>query len=92
MVSVKCLTYSTDKVSACADVKLPDGPNVIRLLRSPEEATIFAERTVQLLTVHFRLSLSKSKGKTIPVGAWTGPEGSKRLRLPHINTIGTRRP
>ena len=28
-------------------------------------------------------------GKTIPVLVWTGPEGSRRLRLPDIKTIGT---
>jgi hypothetical protein len=30
-------------------------------------------------------------GKTIPLQAWTGPEGSRRMRLPDFNTIGTRR-
>jgi hypothetical protein len=29
------------------------------------------------------------KGKAIPVQARTGPEGSRRLRLPHYKTIGT---
>jgi hypothetical protein len=29
------------------------------------------------------------KGKTIPIQAWTGPEGSRRLRLPDFKTIGT---
>jgi hypothetical protein len=29
------------------------------------------------------------KGKTIPLQALTGPEGSRRLRLPDFNTIGT---
>jgi len=33
----------------------------------------------------------KGKGKAIPLQAWTGPEGSRRLRLPHFKTIGTRR-
>jgi hypothetical protein len=28
-------------------------------------------------------------GKAIPLQAWTGPEGSKRLRLPDFKTIGT---
>jgi hypothetical protein len=28
-------------------------------------------------------------GKEIPVQAWTGPEGSRRLRLPDFQTIGT---
>ena len=29
------------------------------------------------------------KGKAIPLQAWTGPEGSRRLRLPNFKTIGT---
>jgi len=31
----------------------------------------------------------KSIGKGIPLQAWTGPEGSRRLRLPDFKTIGT---
>jgi hypothetical protein len=31
---------------------------------------------------------SHKKGKTIPLQAWTGPEGSRRLRLPDFKTIG----
>jgi hypothetical protein len=29
------------------------------------------------------------KGKAIPLQAWTGPEGSRRLRLSDFKTIGT---
>jgi hypothetical protein len=29
------------------------------------------------------------KGKAIPLQALTGPEGSRRLRLPDFKTIGT---
>ena len=29
------------------------------------------------------------KGKAIPLQTWTGPEGSRRLRLPDFKTIGT---
>jgi len=29
----------------------------------------------------------KSKGKAIPLEAWTGPEGSRRLRLPDFKKI-----
>jgi hypothetical protein len=29
------------------------------------------------------------KGKTIPLQAWTGPEGSRRLKLPDFKTVGT---
>jgi hypothetical protein len=32
----------------------------------------------------------KGKGKAIPLQAWTGPEGSRRLRLPDFKTISTR--
>jgi len=31
----------------------------------------------------------KKKGKPIPLQAWTGPEGSRRMRLPDFKTIGT---
>jgi hypothetical protein len=30
-----------------------------------------------------------SKGKAIPLQAWTGPEGCSRLRIPDINTVVT---
>jgi len=29
------------------------------------------------------------QGKAIPLQAWTGPEGSRRLRLPDFKTIST---
>jgi len=32
---------------------------------------------------------SSKKGKAIPLQAWTGPEGSRRLRLSDFKTIGT---
>jgi hypothetical protein len=31
----------------------------------------------------------KGEGKAIPLQALTGPEGSRRLRLPDFKTIGT---
>jgi hypothetical protein len=33
----------------------------------------------------------KVKGKAIPLQAWTGPQGSRRLRLSDFKTIGIRR-
>jgi hypothetical protein len=33
----------------------------------------------------------KDKGKAIPSQAWRSPEGSRRLRLPDIKTVSTRR-
>jgi hypothetical protein len=35
------------------------------------------------------VDLNLVKGKAIPLQAWTGPEGSRRLRLPDFRTIGT---
>jgi len=29
------------------------------------------------------------KGRAIPLQAWTGPEGSRWLRLPDFKTVGT---
>jgi len=37
------------------------------------------------VTVQYR----NIKGKAITLQAWTGPEGSRRLRLPDFKTIGT---
>jgi len=36
-----------------------------------------------------RTSLKNVKGKAIPVQAWTGPEGSRRLRIPDFKTVST---
>jgi hypothetical protein len=33
--------------------------------------------------------VSKGKGKAIPLQVLTGPEGSRKLRLPDFKTIGT---
>jgi len=35
------------------------------------------------------LLITYVKGKAIALQAWTGPEGSRRLRLPDFKTIGT---
>jgi len=32
--------------------------------------------------------MRKGKGKAIPLQAWTGPEGCRRLRLPDFKKIG----
>jgi hypothetical protein len=34
-------------------------------------------------------SEGKVKGKATPLQAWTGPEGSRKLRLPDFKTIAT---
>ena len=37
----------------------------------------------------FGLLFQCSKGNAIPLQVWTGPEGSRRFRLPDFKTIGT---
>jgi len=34
-------------------------------------------------------NIEREKGKVIPLLSWTGPEGSRRLRLPDFKTVGT---
>jgi len=36
-----------------------------------------------------KLNYTRGKGKAIPLQAWTGSEGSRRLRLPDFKIIGT---
>jgi len=45
-------------------------------------------RTHRIYNVKIQNQLVKGKGKAIPVQAWTGPEGSRRFRLPDFYTIG----
>jgi len=33
--------------------------------------------------------IEMNKGKAIPLQAWTGLEGSRRLKLPDFKTVGT---
>jgi len=40
------------------------------------------------VTIFIKLNNIK-EGKAIPLQTWTGPEGSRRLRLPDFKTIGT---
>jgi len=40
-------------------------------------------------SVGFTSFAQEGKGKAISLQAWTGPEGSRKLRLPDFKTIGT---
>jgi hypothetical protein len=42
-----------------------------------------------LVTDSYNTTYLYVKDKAIPLQAWTGPEGSRRLRLPYFKTIGT---
>jgi hypothetical protein len=47
------------------------------------------DKTVTWKNLTALLINRRSKGKAIPLQAWTAPEGSRRLRLPDFKTIGT---
>jgi hypothetical protein len=47
-------------------------------------SSCFLSKTTFALLYYFPWSAVKSKGTAIPVQAWTGPYGSKRLRLPQF--------
>jgi len=44
---------------------------------------------MMMMMMMMMMIVVKGKGKTIPLQAWTGPESSRRLRLPDFKTIGT---
>jgi hypothetical protein len=51
------------------------------------------DRTAFIFLDYFTLNVKAllilpGKGKAIPLQAWTGPEDSRRLRLPDFKTIG----
>ena len=73
----------TGSVPTFSKCLIPDGFIGIFHWNSPSASTMALGLT-QPLT-----EMSKSKGKAIPLQAWTGPEGSRTLRLPDFKTIGT---
>jgi hypothetical protein len=46
-------------------------------------------RPVNTLVLFWLTENIKGKGKAIPVQVWTDPVGSRRLRFPDFQTIGT---
>ena len=60
---------------------------------SPLDYRLFTEvtivRDVSTLSLNIFSYRQQVKGKAMPLQAWTGPEGSRRLRLPDFKTVGT---
>ena len=59
------------------------GQNIYKNLNGGVYSVLF----VNVMGSH--LQSNKGKGKAIPLQAWTGPKGSRRLILPDFKTIGT---
>jgi hypothetical protein len=47
--------------------------------------------TPNFVQISQKICKVKKEGKAVQLQAWTGPEGSRRLRLPDFYTIGTGR-
>jgi hypothetical protein len=44
---------------------------------------------ITFLSIPLIVTARYVEGKATPLQAWTGPEGSRRLRLPDFKTVGT---
>jgi hypothetical protein len=68
-----------------------DTPPVIRSLELHMQPLVLHTWNVvgRAVVGRCRVAYAKGTGKAIPLQAWTGPEGSRRLRLPDFMTIGT---
>jgi hypothetical protein len=49
----------------------------------------FINKTTQNKNMGVVTWVTEDKGKAIPLQAWAGPEGSRKLRLLHFKTVGT---
>jgi len=88
----KCGLFS-NKHSRMASIKITDQLFCIHQLMEKNQSTvrqylsnlyISEKNMIQLLLVIMHI-----KAKAIPLKAWTGPNGSRRWRLPDFKTIGT---
>jgi hypothetical protein len=50
---------------------------------------VFAYENVHKRKIPIEINFMYLKGRAVPLQAWTGPEGSRRLRLPDFKTVGT---
>jgi hypothetical protein len=60
-----------------------------KLFEQEMRVSFFFSNTISKSLILRRIQLGKGKGKAIPLQPLTGPEGSSRVRLPDIKTIGT---
>jgi hypothetical protein len=65
----------------------------LSLILHPDKETgnekAFMKLTKGDIFVSLLFSETNGRGRLIPVHAWTGAEGSRRLRLPDFNTAST---
>ena len=51
------------------------------------ETTFCAKYAIVPYSVYGTMSKGKGKGKAVPLQAWSGPEGSRKLRFPDFMTM-----
>jgi hypothetical protein len=88
--NITCLNSHTlhfHSVQILSSVPLSDTLRTEFSFRAFKTVNFTAEFEVKDLTL--RNHRVKREGKAIPLQAWTGPEGSRRVRLPDSKTIGT---
>ena len=78
----------------CKRLSQPQGHSAVGRIMSMKNSTdTIGNRTRDLPTCRIvpqPTALTRApKGKAIPLQAWTGPEGSRRLRLQDLKTVGT---
>ena len=78
-------------VAQCLNHYTTPGPCIWHNTKHEEEEKDEGLFAVMLVIVLMTMTVTtmKGKGKAIPLQAWTGPEGSRRLKLPDFKTIGT---
>ena len=59
------------------------------MLPSPSTLKTEAAQPYKTPVSMYHIKVKVKKGKAIPLQAWTGPEVSRRLKLPDFKTIGT---
>jgi hypothetical protein len=77
MILKKCISFGTELIGR---VKLHDSRFYKWCYSASNCSAVWCEST------GYHLPL---KGKAIPLQAWTGPEGSRRLRIPDFKTMST---
>ena len=91
LVLLRVVGAAPEQKLACRnDVKYPNYTPVVSLLDCVRFVNLHSTGYKGYLSLGYdSMNLKKVKGKAIPLQARTGPEGSKRLRLPDFKTVGT---
>jgi len=64
--------------------------SIIRVYKQTNKMNFIVYYAIYSPNSHNHVPLKgDGKSKAVPLQAWTGPEGSRRLRLPDFKTVGT---